>query len=524
MSENEPKKADPVLSLKGEPRGRRWADRAPGMLARPLWRSGRRFSAVVTPEVIHLVEYEAHSHELDVTSYLSRRLANATPAEAAHTLAEMIGAELGNRAQVAVALSGFGTAHGLLRLPPAEPALLRPVVEREFAREHPAAKTLRIEYLAQGLNDARQGVRTQDIFVGAAPPAVVEAFTAALEERRIELQHMTVAPQAVQRVFDAFSRVNETVLVMFVVPGLSAMAAIRGGRLRLYWEPILRARDDGAVDSDIVRERLRQGIYYIAQELRGRRLEQVLIAAEPEHRDHLMTGAADIVRASVAVLGPEQAHPGALLALGAALDASDGRGLNLLPSAARPRSSSDRLVRLLAGATAAVVIATAVWWSATGTADARRAAARLAAVHAEYEERIDPMARIEPVVAERLAQAERTAFLRDREAERLRLQDLIGAIALSASPAIRLDKLGVARGEEGWRVTLDGMAIDYSGAAAMGAVDQLYRELPERLAVEQIQLTRLADAPADSLSGASRVSFAVELVVRATDPEGEAEP
>ena len=406
-------------------------------------KSGRRgFAAVLTPRGVHVVRYERVPGGLRAARYAREEGPYDDPREAAGRLAELVEAEGGRGARLALAVSGFGTFHQVLSLPPAPPELLAPVVARELARLH--------VFELPGLEDpvtgfARLGPPAggpQPVLAAAAPRPLLDALAAALGARRIALEHVTVVPQAVQRLYAAFVAAPGPAVVALLAPDSPVLAAFWQGALRLCWELILRQDGGAPADLTVLADRVRYGRLYLEQEFRPTSPVRVLLAAEPAERE----AAERALGATVERLGPEGVGPGALLALGAALDALDEGGLNLLPGAPARVARAERLARRLAGAGAAVLVTAALWWAWQGLGDAERAARRAEAARRALETRSAALAGIEPVLLERRAHAERVALLESLAGERARVYDVLAAVAAATPAAVRLDSLSLRRG------------------------------------------------------------------------------
>src|SRR5687768_9694021 len=97
----------------------------------------KRFSATLTPNGIHLVEYRRGTRGLQVLRYTSHPGPFTDAATAAEALAGLVESEGGRGGRISIALTGLGSAHQILSLPPADREVLLPVVRRELRRFYP---------------------------------------------------------------------------------------------------------------------------------------------------------------------------------------------------------------------------------------------------------------------------------------------------------------------------------------------------------------------------------------------------
>src|SRR5690606_817896 len=104
---------------------------------------------------------------------------------------------------------------------------------------------------------------------------------------------------------------------------------------------------------------------------RGASLERLLVAGSSSEVRELE--AAGIPIQSFDTYGD---FPGALAALGAALDADDEAGFNLLPLELRPPSPAEAFVRAASFVAAILLIAAGTWWTAAAVESESQAAAR----------------------------------------------------------------------------------------------------------------------------------------------------
>lgn len=454
----------------------------------------RRFGALVAPGGIHLVEYRWKRHGLETLGTWSDAQPVADAVSGFERLGRLLGARGARGAAVAAVLHGFGARHHLASLPPAEPEVLRPVLMRELARFYPELGDAVVEYVALGRVEV-EGRTREEVLAGAAPRAVVLECRDVLAARGYELEHLTVVPQALRRLHEAFVGSHEPTALLLLLGDEPLLGFFHEGRLRLFSEPPKAVGGKlGGVEALV--ELVERGTLFLRLEF-GATLERVLVRAEPAERARIEAQLRSELQLEAAPWGPEGGVPGALAALGAALDAADARGLNLIPPEHRPPAPTVRMARRLAVAGATVLVAGGLAWGWAGVGAAADAREALARVEHELEARAAPLAVVRAGVDARRAHGERLAFLATTAAERQRVQRVLAEVAAAAPAAIRLDSLVLGRAGDVWQAEVAGVATGASSAQAVRAIDALYRGLGRRIAADSVVLTRLDYPPAD---------------------------
>jgi Tfp pilus assembly PilM family ATPase len=483
------------------------------MIRRP-----RRFGAALDPSGLFLVEYRKTRNGVEVVRSLRDLTVLADPREAAKRLAELVRGAGAEEARLALAVSGWETCHHILALPPASDEHLRPIVERELRRFYPELQDPQVAFTRGGWLEER-GVRKQEVLVGGFPRAAAEAVHHELARSGIVLEQLTILPEVVQRLYDLYVTGEETTALALLLPTGPVLGFFHGGALRLFSAPPPRARRGGGA-ADPLLEQLERGILFLRQQFRGALLERIMVSAEAADADRLAEVLQQHLPLATRQLGPVGLNPGALLALGAALSADEGRSVNLLPHALRPAPLAQRLGRVLWSAAAAVLLIAASAWAWDGLRRVELAAAERNALAREVELRIGPLAAIRPALSERQSHERRIRFLEGLATERRQLQEVLWAVGQETPGAIRLDALALERRGEAWHARLQGTARSESSAGAVRAVDRLVRGLERRLASTQVRVERLdypdADAPA-AFDGVV-MSFAVGVSAPAASP------
>ncbi|HKJ93982.1 MAG TPA: hypothetical protein VJ957_12505 [Longimicrobiales bacterium] len=471
----------------------------------------RQFSGILSPNGVLVVEYRQSGDALDVVEFVAEQPARKDLATASELLARLVESLGGRGGRLALTVSGFGTSHHILTLPPAPPELLRPVVGREMSRFYPDLEDPVIDFVVVGAAESRDGPG-QDVLVGAVPRAMVESVQRTLAARGIRLDHVTILPRVLQHIHDSLDTSPDPSVLVLMLQSGPLIGCFFDSDLRLCSEPLPGTFGVPATDVAAVVEHVERGVLFLAQQFPGAGAAAVLVAAP----------AATYGAVSQAVLEEMDVQPGpldtglpanAVAALGAAIDQRSERVLNLLPERLRPEPASQRWARALAAGAALVIAGAALWWSASSMLAARAVDARIGTLQTHLERRVPVLARIQPVLEQRRDHEARLAFLAPAGEREQRVQIILRAVAASTAEGVQLDSLVVTRSRDGWTVGVGGVATGVSSAAAVRAVDVLYRGVPDHVPVDSVLLNRLGAMPADS-AGAVAVNFEMSFIVR----------
>jgi hypothetical protein len=214
--------------------------------------------------------------------------------------------------------------------------------------------------------------------------------------------------------------------------------------------------------------------------------------------------------------GPPTEPPGAFAALGAALDAAGGDGLNLLPLELRPPSESDRWTRRLALASALVVLFASGWWAWSARRAEAAARDEIAAVTGRLTAQSSVLGTVRPIIEDRQAHAQRAALIELLSRDRRRLPEVLWPLQ-AAAPEVEVHRLEVERQADGWRVLLGLTATAMSYEAATDAItavtQQLGAELPDdALTVSGIELDRASARDSTGVeTGPAPIAASVEM-------------
>jgi hypothetical protein len=362
-----------------------------------------------------------------------------------------------------------------------------------------------LEYVEIAAESASAGSSGREQLVAAAPVDLVRTVTEALAEHGVTISGWTIAPRALQRLHAAFGDPALGEAVVLLLPGIPLLGLFHGGALRLVSEPA----GASAATGDLART---------VGELVS--LDRVLVAGDRASTPAVVAELRAGRGLEVQSFGDQE--PGALLALGAALDAEQPDRLSLLPPAARPLSRSERLTRMLAVASVAVLIAASAWWTSDALHAEREARGAIEQLRSRLVDEQVATEEIRTAVMERQAHAERSALLEILARRHNRLPEVLWPLQ-AAAPEVGVTRLRVSPSEEGWRVDLTASARGRSSAEATDAVDALVRQLEAQLPGGRVSLSQMAYAPpASPVLGSAPlegVGLTFEISFTVPDPE-----
>lgn len=479
----------------------------------------RTFSAALTPAGAYVVGYRRTSRGLEVSEYSHASAPGSDPGRAAGRLGELIEAQGGRGGRLALALSGFGAYHHILTLPDAPREVLLPVIGRELRRvfpelAQPAEEEPIISYVDVGEVAGEAGPQ-REILAAAVRRSLIETVREELGRHGVELTHWTVLPRAMQRLHDAFQSAagagDAPTADIVVAEDVALLSFFHDGDLRLFSETP-RPAGGGSMATPLL-ERLERGGLYLRQQFRGAGLERVLLSVEdgPSARE-LAAGIRERLGVGPERFGPYSATPGAMLALGPALDAVAPDPFDLLPADLRPTSSHDRWSRLLAIGSIVLVIASAWWWAWSGVRAEHEAEARMDAIRTALESRAPRFSEVRRVVDARRSHSERAELLRILLASRERLPEMLWPLE-SAPAGIRIQSLEILPSDGGWTARLQGSSDGATTAQATAAIDELFRSVQSQLPGATVSLDDMS-APQPASDELSEVAeFVVPIAI-----------
>lgn len=490
--------------------------------------SARRFGALIDPDRIYVIEYMRRKGGVEITDHLSVARSMPTIEEATDAMVGLIrGTAAPGDAQLTAAIRGFGISYHLLTLPPAGADVLAPIIEREMRRLFPDIEDPLVGFALGGQIDRRTGkvasakkslperrstasgeVLPLEILAAAAPRFVVDTVAGTLERAGIRLDHLTVVPQAMARLYREVNGSPDPAALAIMLQGSPVIGVFQGGDVRFISEPPASEEGLSSVDVQTVIDQVGRARMYLRQHFRGADIGRIFVAAEPADQAHVDAVLNAALNVDVVPLAPAMGPPGAIAALGSILNAEAGTEMVLYPSPEILLRAGERQ-RLRSWTLAATAVCgLALATAAVSTVVAARAAGRL---HAERAATDAQMAKIEPaldVIGERRANIDRIAAMQGDFAQRQRLARLLNGIRLAQPPNVALTATDLSRTPEGWRVEIAGTAVGATGADVLEGVAEFSRELPARIPLQSFTIESFDyGSEGTEISGNFKVSF-----------------
>lgn len=483
----------------------------------------RSFGAFVEPHGIFLIEYRRERDGIAILRRQSddRRLLGL--AEAGERLAALIRAGGSGPSRLAAAIRGFGSTYQLMMLPPAEPAVLGPVVRRELARLNPELERPRIDFVVGGEIDRRRRSRPdggrpqQEVLVGAAPELAVSAFGDELAAAGVELDHLTLLPQVIQRLYQQGDGSPEPTACYIELPGGPVIAFFHENQLRLIVEPPSGGESTVTSRAEILAEHLDRGNLYLRQQFRGVELGRLLIATDPGQEGELI----ELLRARlgypVAKFPGPDTPTGALVSMGAVLDAEAERGLNLSPFAESAEVRSERGNRQKAILGAAILCAAAIIWAILSVAGVVSLSKKVDSERRVAESRMNTLAPIRVIAAQRQTNAQSIHYLDKVAGDRVHTEEILRAFIRATPPGVQLTAVSLDRVGQEWNLQISGTVFGDTGADVLLGVDRFYHALPRELPMHDLVLAALEDITPGDFGAAMK--FTVTFVASPQTPK-----
>ena len=491
--------------------------------------TNRRFGALIDPDRVYVIEYVRQAAGVEIVDHMSVARSMPSIEEATGALVDLLRSSSGRgEAQLTAAIRGFGISYHLLTLPPAGADVLAPIIDREMRRLFPDIEDPLVGFAVGGHIDRRTGMPATDnrrkvperrspaggevlpleILAAAAPRHVVNTVAESLQLAGIRLDHLTVVPQAMARLYREVNGSPDPAALAIMLQGSPVIGVFQGGDVRFISEPPPSEEGISAVDIQTVIDQVGRARMYLRQHFRGADIDRIFVAAEPADQAHVDAVLNAALNVDVVPLAPAMGPPAAIAALGSVLNAETGADMVLYPSPKELRRvvqrSRARTWTLAAAAICGLAITLAVFMTVT----AARAAGELRRERAAADTQ---MARIAPamgVIAERRANMDRTAAMAAHVSARQQLARVITGIRLAQPPNVELGSASISRVPEGWRVSISGTALGPAGADVLEGVAEFQRELPARIPLQQFSLDAFAYAgEGNEMTGTFTVSF-----------------
>lgn len=494
----------------------------------------RLYAALIDPDRVYVIEYARRPAGVEITHHMSVARVMPSVDEAVDAVVELIRSAAGpGEAQLTAAIRGFGISYHLLTLPPAGADVLAPIIDREMRRIFPDIEDPLVGFAVGGNIDRRTGkpaapsakkglperrsaastgeVLPLEILAAVAPRYVVDAVAQTLERAGIRLDHLTVVPQAMARLYREVNGSPDPAAVAIMLQGAPVIGVFQGGDVRFIAEP--PASDEGlsAADIQTVIDQVGRARMYLRQHFRGADIEKIFVAAEPSDQAHVDAVLNAALNVEVVPLAPAMGPPAAIAALGSVLNAEAGGEMVFYPAPKDlRRAEAKRRMRTWTLA-AAVVCLLAVATATVTTVMAAQAAGELKRERAAADAQMTKIAPAMDVIEERQANIERTNAIQSHHAGRRHLARLINAIRLAQPPNVGLTAATLTRTSAGWRVEITGSSIGATGADVLEGVAEFSRELPARVPLQGFTIDSFEYAgEGGDMSGNFKVSFTSE--------------
>ncbi|HJQ20321.1 MAG TPA: hypothetical protein VJ867_08245 [Gemmatimonadaceae bacterium] len=478
-----------------------------------MFRSGICIGAYVCPTGVFAVECRRTRAGLQVERTLDVPALLETPVEAADHLVRVLTSAHVPRADLAIAIRGFGVLHHILQLPPAKHDILSTVIAREVRRMEPQLVDAEITWTPLPVSSHASAADAHAAQLAASVPReTLDAFRARLEGTPYRVVHATIVPAAMMRVAEEFDRRDDVSALVATLPDGVFLGFFLGGALRLVVEP---PHDPQMThDATIVAEETELGAMFVRQQFRGAQVEHVTVVGAP---DGVETEQAISARLGIPAsrFALRDLTPASHVALGAVLDAQSAEPLALAGDAVGGgQTALQRALHsgAIAASAAALLLAIGTVW---GTVAARQAASNLAIARARIQQDSFGLVSAQSTAQQRKLVRDALAALRFVAEDRVDLQKTIADIAAAMSPGIRVDSIAMDRVMDGWAVAVGGVVAGETSGHSVQTLHDFYRELPRRLDINDLTLERLSYVDDGSGPGAG-VQF--ELTFAAPTP------
>ncbi len=482
--------------------------------------ASRRFGAFIAPDRVYVIEYRRDASGIEILDHMSVARSMPDVEDATEAVVDLIRLSVPapDEAQLTAAIRGFGISYHLLTLPPAGAVVLAPIIEREMRRLFPEVGDPVVAFAVAGRIDRRTGKPTAspngvserrepaetdeilplEILAATAPRHVVDSLAYRLRDAGIRLQHLTVVPQAMARLYGEVDGSPEPAAMAIMLPGAPIIGVFQGGEVRFISEPPASNEALAAVDLQTVIDQVGRARMHLRQHFRGADIEKIFVASEPAEEAHVAAVLNGSLNLEVVPLAPTIGPPEAIAALGSVLNAELGTEMVLYPSADQLRRKAEK--RRTRGWTlaAAGVCMFAIAFAVVSAVSAGRSAAALKVERGAADAQMARTASAMDVIGQRRANMERTSAMQAHASGRQHLARLLAGIRLAQPPNVALTTATLIRTASGWRVELAGTATGPTGAAVLEGVDSFSRELPARIPLQSFQLDSLGYADDES--------------------------
>ncbi len=459
----------------------------------------RQFGAFVEPNGIYLVEYKREREGVLILHQHSDPRRVARLADAGERLAAAIQTGGAVDSQLSVAMRGFGSVYQIMVLPAAKPSVLCPVVRREVARLNPEIENPRVNYVMHGEVERRKrarpgtGTLPRELLAAAAPETALSAFGEELSSAGVQLTHLTVLPQVVQRLYQQTDFSNAPTACYIGLESGPLLAFFHDGQLRLIAEPPFEPDEDLASRTRGIVEHLERGKLYLRQKFRGVELNRLLVAVDAPQEAPLLEALREELDYEVERFPSPATSTGALVSMGAILDSESEEGLNLSPFAESPEASTEKRTRRNALAAAGVVVFASIVWGVLSVASALKWSSEVESLGKVAQARMTALDPMRTIAGERRRYAQSAVYFQSFQSDRAGAQVVLRGIARATPPGTQLLSVTMDRGGAEWSVSVTGEVFGESGADVLLGIDRFYHGLPRELAMHDLVLGELDD-------------------------------
>lgn len=490
----------------------------------------RRFGALIDPDRIYVIEYVRKAAGVEIVNHLSVARRMPSIEEASDALVELIRRAPGSgEARLAAAIRGFGISYQLLTLPPAGADVLAPIIDREMRRLFPDIDDPLVGFALGGNIDRRTGrpaastkkgiperrsstttgeTLPLEILATAAPRHVVDTVADTVARAGIRLEHLTVVPQAMARLYREVNGSPDPAALTIMLQGSPVIGVFQGGDVRFIAEPPSSDDAMSSVDVQTVIDQVGRARMYLRQHFRGADIDRIFVSADPADQAHVDAVLNAALNVDVIPLAPAMGPPAAIAALGSVLNAEAGAEMILYPSPRdllRSAQKSRLRTRTLA---VAAICAFAILVAAFTTIAAMKTVGDLRAARAEADAQMEKIAPAMAVIAERRANFDRTSAIQAHFARRQHLARALNGIRLAQPPNVGLTSATLSSVDGGWRVEISGTVVGSTGADVLEGVADFSRELPARIPLQGFTLDSFEYVGEGSdMSGNFKISF-----------------
>ncbi|HEX7939075.1 MAG TPA: hypothetical protein VF483_08775 [Gemmatimonadaceae bacterium] len=455
----------------------------------------RVVGAYICPRGVFGVVCQRRSAGLEVVQSFDVHGRLDSAADAARYLVRALETHGIARAELAVAVRGFGAAHHVLTFPPATDSVLDVIVAREVRRIEPQMANPAVAWTRLADDDAQPSdpQNQVDVLAAAMPGAAVSEFASVVSNAGHTLGHLTDLSVTMHRLADEFVPKSSPAALIAQLPDGAYIGFAVDGAIRFAVEPPVRP-DETLPDAVAVSEEAELGMVFVRQQFRGAQVGQASVIASNEAYPELESVLGARLDVAITRLPLAGLSPGGVAAFGAVLDARSRHPVSVGGRAMDRRAMrSGSPLQLLAYGALATAVIVGIW--AFGEAlMARNTGLALADVQRRVQQESAKLAPALETAARRKLVRDITAASDDARAGRTALVRSLASIAGAVSPSVALDSISMDHTASGWRATLGGTVRGRTSAAAVQTLSAFHNSLARLAPVESLSLKQLSYA------------------------------